>query len=56
MKSGDPSVAFDRTIGEVIGRYVHTTVLRNRSGDKQWFMPAAGEHIMLNRLLIVPGV
>ena len=32
-----PCVAFDRAIGEVIGRYVSTTVLCSRSGDKQWF-------------------
>ena len=37
LKSADPLVAFDRAIGEVIGRYVPTTVLRSRSGDKQWF-------------------
>ena len=28
---------FDRAICEVICRYVPTTVLRSRSGDKQWF-------------------
>ena len=37
LKSADPLVVFDRAIGEVIGRYVATTVLRSRSGDKQWF-------------------
>ena len=37
LKSADPLVAFDRVIGEVIGRYVPTTVLRSRSADKQWF-------------------
>ena len=31
------SISCDRAIGEVIGRYVPTTVLRSRSGDKQWF-------------------
>ena len=36
-KSADPLVTFDRAIGEVIGRYVSTTVLRSRSGYKQWF-------------------
>ena len=36
LKSADPLVAFDRAIGEVIGRYAPTTVL-HRSGDKQWF-------------------
>ena len=29
--------AFDRAIGEVIYRLVPTTVLRSRSGEKQWF-------------------
>ena len=37
LKSGDPFDAFDRAIGEVIGRLVPTTVLRSTSGDKQWF-------------------
>ena len=37
LKSADPSVAFNRVICEVIGRYVPTTVLHSRSGDKQWF-------------------
>ena len=37
LKSADPLVAFDRAIGEVIGRYVPKTVLQSRSGDKQWF-------------------
>ena len=36
LKSADPLVAFGRAIGEVIGGYVPTTVLRDRSGDKQW--------------------
>ena len=54
MKSADPLVAFDRAIGEVIGRYVPTTVLRSRAVDNQWYL-AAGEPMMLNRLLIVPG-
>ena len=35
--SADPLNAFDRAICEVIGKLVPTTVLRNRSGDKQWF-------------------
>ena len=35
--SADPLVAFDRAIGEVIGRYVPTSFLRSRSRDKQWF-------------------
>ena len=29
--------AFDRTISEFIIRLVPTTILRSRSGDKQWF-------------------
>ena len=37
LKSADPLVAFDRGIGEIIGRYVPTTVLHSRSGDRQWF-------------------
>ena len=37
LKSADPSVAFDRASGKVIGRYVPTTVMNSRSGDKQWF-------------------
>ena len=37
FKSADPLVALDRAIGQVLGRYVPSTVLRNRSRDKQWF-------------------
>ena len=37
LRSADPLVEFDRAIGEVTGRYVPTTVLHSRSGDKQWF-------------------
>ena len=37
LKSADPLVAFDRAIGEVTGRYVPTTILHRKSGDKQWF-------------------
>ena len=37
LKSADPLVAFDRAICKVIVRYVPTTVLRSRPGDKQWF-------------------
>ena len=54
MKSADPLETFDRVIGEIIGRLVPTTVLRSRSGDKQWF--DAGELITPSRLLIMPGV
>ena len=56
LKSTDPLVACDRATGEVIARYFHTTVLRSRSGDEHCLMPAARELMMLNRLLIVPGV
>ena len=52
MKSADPLVAFDRAIGG----YVPTTVFRSKSGDKQWFDASCRELLMLNRLLIVPGV
>ena len=31
------SPAFDLAIGEVISRHLPTTVLKSRSGDKQWF-------------------
>ena len=54
-KSADPLVEFDRPIGEVIDRCVPTTVLRSRSGTSNGLMPAAGELIMLKRLLIMPG-
>ena len=37
LKSVDQLVALDRDIGQVIGRYVPTTVLRSISGDKHWF-------------------
>ena len=37
LKSADPLDAFDRAIGEVIGRIVPTTVFRSISGDMQWF-------------------
>ena len=37
LRSADPLNVFDRAIGEVIGRFVPTTVLRSRSEDKQWF-------------------
>ena len=37
LKSADPLVPFDRAVGEVIGRYVPTTVSLSISGDKQWF-------------------
>ena len=37
LKSADLLDAFDRAIGEVIGRLVPTTVSHSRYGDKQWF-------------------
>ena len=37
LRSADPLNAFNRAIDEVIGRFVPTTALRSRSGDKQWF-------------------
>ena len=37
MKSADPLDALNRDIVEVVGSHVPTTVLRSRSGDKQWF-------------------
>ena len=57
LKSADPIDAFDRAIGEVIGRLVLATVfglvdLETCNG----LMPAAGELIMQCRLLIVPHV
>ena len=54
--SAIPLVVFDRAIAEVIGRYVPTTVLRSGSGDMQWCDASFGELVMLNRLLIEPGV
>ena len=51
LKSDDPLVAFDRAIGDVIGRYAPTTVLQTSNG----LMPAAGKPMMLNRVLTVPG-
>ena len=56
LKSADPLDAFDRAIGEDIGRLVPTTVLCSRSGDKEWFDSSCRELMMLSRLLIMPGV
>ena len=53
LKLADPIGAFDWAIGEVIGRLVPTTVLHCGSGDQKWF--AAGKHMMISRLHIVPG-
>ena len=58
LKSADPLIAFDRVIGEVIGRYILTlplffiVYLKTCNG----LMTAASDLMMLNRLLIVPGV
>ena len=37
FKPADPLVAFDGTIGEVIGRYIPTTVLHSTSGDNNYY-------------------
>ena len=56
LKSADPLVAFDRAIGEVlVGMFLplfFVLDLKTSNG----LMPAASEFMMLNRLLIVPGV
>ena len=36
LMSADPLDALDRANGEIIGRFVPSTVLHSRSGDKQW--------------------
>ena len=56
MKSANPLDVFDRAISEVIGRFVHTTVLRSRSGGKQWLGASCWRAYDISRLLIVPGV
>ena len=59
LRSADPLVTFDRAIGEVICRDVPTTVPLYCVVDLETsnsLMPAAGELMPLNRLLIVPGV
>ena len=55
LKSADPLVAFDRAISEVNGMFLplfYVVDLKTSNG----LMPAAEELMMLNRLLIVPGV
>ena len=57
LKSADSLVAFDRAIGEVIGIGMFLPLfcvvdLETSNG----LMPAAGELMKTNRLLIVPGV
>ena len=56
MKSADPLDAFDRAIGEGIGREVLTAVYVVDLEPSNDLTPAAGELMMLNRLLIVPGI
>ena len=56
LKSADPLDAFDRAIGEVIGRLVPTTVLRCRSVDKQWFDASCRRAYDAKRLLTIPSV
>ena len=55
MKSDDPLVAFDRAIGEVIGIMFLPVFCVIDLETCNGLMPAAGELMMLNRLLIVPG-
>ena len=54
MKSADPLDAFDRAIGEVIGRLVPTTGIKPTTSNG--LMPADRELMMLSRQLVVPGV
>ena len=57
LKSADPLDAFDRAIGEVIGRLVPIQLFCIVVLEKSYgLMPAAGKLMMLSRLLIVPGV
>ena len=49
LMPADTLVAFDRAVGEVIGRYVRTTVLQTSNS----LMPAAGQLMVLNRLLML---
>ena len=52
LRSADPLVAFNPAIGEVIGKYVPTTILRSSLQTSNGLIPAARELMMLNRLLI----
>ena len=56
MKPADPLVAFELAIGEAIGRYVPTLFCVVDLETSNGLMLAAEEHMMLNRLLLVPGV
>ena len=55
LKLPDPLVAFDRAIGEVIGRIVPTLFCVVDLDTSNGLKPAARELVMINRLLIVPG-
>ena len=54
LKSADPLMAFDRAIGEVIGKLLVFCVVDLETSND--LMPAAGELMTLSRLLIMPGV
>ena len=56
LKSADPIEAFDRAIGEVVGRLVPTTVCIVDLKTSNGLMPGAGELMMLRRLHVMPGV
>ena len=56
LKSADPLDAFNRAIGEVIGRLVPTTVLHSRYGDKQWFDANWQRAYDAKKTAHVPGV
>ena len=56
LESADLLVAIDRAIGEVIGRYVPTTVLRIRSGGKQWFDGSCWRAYNAKQTAYVPDV
>ena len=55
-KSADPLDAFDRAIGEVIGRLALPLFCVVDLETCNGLMPAVGVLMMLSRLLIVPGV
>ena len=37
FRSADPVGALNSAVSEVVSRFVTTTVVRSRSGDKRWF-------------------
>ena len=37
MRSADPICALNSAVSEVVSRFLPTTVVRSRSGDKHWF-------------------